>query len=54
MLEEELVITKRTVVRERMVVKKRTETRHERVEAEIRKERVEIDADAGVDLERER
>ena len=53
-LEEELVITKRTVVRERVVVKKRTETRQERVEAEIRKERVEIEADAGIDLEEER
>lgn len=50
-LEEELVITKRTVVRERVIVRKRTETEHRRVEAELRKERVEIDSD--VELEGE-
>ena len=50
-LEEELVITKRTVVRERVIVRKRTETEHRRVDAELRKERVEIDSD--VDLEAE-
>ena len=49
-LEEELVVTKRTVVRERVVVRKTTETKHQRVEAEIRKERVEVDADAGAEL----
>ena len=50
-LEEELVISKRTVVRERVVVRKRTETEHRRVEADLRKERVDIDSD--VELEGE-
>jgi stress response protein YsnF len=36
-------------VRERVVVRKRTETHHQRVEAELRKERVEIDAGEGVE-----
>ena len=49
--EEELVVSKRTVVRERVIVRKRTETREERVAAELRKERVEVDADAGVDVD---
>lgn len=52
-LEEELVISKRTVVRERVVIRKRTETREERVQTEVRRERVELETDAGVDLERE-
>ena len=48
-LEEELVVTKRTVVRERIIIRKRTETEQRRVEAELRKERVHVDADADVD-----
>ena len=43
LLEEELVITKRTVVRERVVIRKRTVTEHERIEADLRRERVDID-----------
>jgi uncharacterized protein (TIGR02271 family) len=43
--EEEVVVTKRFVVRERVVVRKTTTTEHRRVEAELRKERVEVDAD---------
>ena len=42
-LEEELVVTKRLVVRERVVIRKRTVTEHERVTAELRRERVEVD-----------
>ena len=42
LLEEELVVTKRLVVRERIVIRKRTVTEHERVTAELRKERVEV------------
>jgi uncharacterized protein (TIGR02271 family) len=49
-LEEELVVTKRTVVRERVVIRKRTETEQHRVEADLRKERVDIGADPGVEL----
>ena len=51
-LEEELVISKRTVVRERVVVRKRTRTEEHRVEAELRKERVELDASGDVEVEK--
>jgi uncharacterized protein (TIGR02271 family) len=47
---EELVIEKRLVVRERVIVRKRTEVKHRVVEAELRHERVEIEADDGVEL----
>ncbi len=50
-LEEELVVSKRLVVRERVIIRKRTETEQHRVEAELRKERIELDADEGVELE---
>lgn len=52
-LEEELVITKRTVVRERLIVRKRTLTEQARVEADLRRERVEIEADPGLELQAE-
>ena len=48
--EEELVVTKRIVLRERVIVRKEVVTRDERVEAELRRERVEIEADDGVTL----
>ena len=48
--EEELVVSKRVVVRERVVIRKRTETKTQRVEAELRRERVEVDADDNVDV----
>jgi len=52
--EERLVISKEMVVRERVILRKRTVTEHERVQAELRKERVEIEAsDEGL-LEPER
>jgi uncharacterized protein (TIGR02271 family) len=41
-LEEELVVTKRVVVRERVIVRKRTTTERRRIEAELRKERVDV------------
>jgi len=41
-LEEELVVTKRIVVRERIIVRKGVETTRQRVDAELRRERVEI------------
>jgi uncharacterized protein (TIGR02271 family) len=47
-LEEELVITKRTVVRERIVIRKRTTTQHERIEADLRRERVVLEGDAAL------
>ncbi len=49
-LEEELVITKRTVVRERIVIRKRVETVHERIRTELRKERVELETEGDVDV----
>ena len=52
-LEEELVITKRMVVRERVIIRKRTVTEHHRVEADLLRERVDVEADPGVDLAQE-
>lgn len=43
--EEELVVTKRLVVRERVLIRKRTITESERVQATLKKERVEVDID---------
>jgi uncharacterized protein (TIGR02271 family) len=51
--EEELVVTKRLVVRERVIVRKQKRVEQETVEAELRKERVEIEADPGVQLDGE-
>jgi len=48
--EEELVVTKRLVVRERVIVRKETRVEQETVTAEVRRERVEIEADPGVEL----
>ena len=50
-LEEELVVTKRIVVRERVIVRKRTETEQRRIVADLRRERVEVEADDGIHLE---
>jgi uncharacterized protein (TIGR02271 family) len=47
-LEEELVVTKRVRVRERILVRKATTTEEAVVEADLRRERVEIDVDASV------
>ena len=43
--QEELVIEKRLVVRERVIVPKHTVTEDRLVEADLRRERVEVDAD---------
>ena len=43
--EEQLVITKRIVLRERILIRKEIVTERERVRAELRKERVELEAD---------
>jgi uncharacterized protein (TIGR02271 family) len=42
-LEEELFVTKRKVVRERLVIRKEVVTETQRVEAELRRERVDVD-----------
>ena len=52
-LEEELIVTKRTIVRERIVVRKRTVTEHQRVEAELRRERIEVDSEGDLEIEGE-
>jgi uncharacterized protein (TIGR02271 family) len=49
--EEKLVVTKRLVVRERVLIRKRTEMEDRRVEADLRKERVEVDAEGDVEVE---
>ena len=51
--EERLVVRKEIVVRERVILRKRTVTEHERVEAELRKERVEIETSGEDVLDRE-
>ena len=43
--EEELVIEKRLVVRERVIVRKHTVVEEEQVEADLRRERVEVTVD---------
>ena len=53
-LEEEIVVTKRTVVRERIVIRKSTVTEQERVTAELRRERVELETDGDVTVQNER
>jgi uncharacterized protein (TIGR02271 family) len=44
-LEEELVVTKRTVVRERIVIRKETVVEPQRVEAELRREVVDVEVE---------
>ena len=48
-LEEELVVTKRLVVRERVIVRKATVTDAQRINAQLKKERVEVVTDPGVE-----
>jgi uncharacterized protein (TIGR02271 family) len=48
--EEELVCEKRLVVKERIVVRKETVTEDQVVEADLRRERVEVDADPEVEF----
>jgi uncharacterized protein (TIGR02271 family) len=47
---EELVIERRLVVRERVIVRKRTEQEQHVVEADLRREHVDIAADEGVEV----
>ena len=48
LFEEQLVIEKRLVVRERVIIRKRRVTEEHRVEADLRRERLEVDADESV------
>jgi uncharacterized protein (TIGR02271 family) len=43
--EEEILVTKRVVVRERILIRKTTRTERRRVEADVRKERVDVEID---------
>ena len=45
LFEERLVVKKELVVRERVILRKRTVTEQNRIEAELRKERIEIEGD---------
>jgi uncharacterized protein (TIGR02271 family) len=44
--EEELVVTKRLVVRERIIIRKHTRTHDQVVRSTLRRERVDVDADS--------
>lgn len=48
--EEEVVIEKRTILKERVIVRRDVVTETARVETELRQERVEVEADPGVEL----
>jgi uncharacterized protein (TIGR02271 family) len=48
--EEELIVTKRTVLRERVIIRKQIAARTQKVETELRREFVEIDADDGIEV----
>lgn len=47
--EEQLVVTKRIVLKERVVIRKEVVAARERIETELRKERVEIEIDEGLE-----
>ena len=49
--EEELVVSRRPVLRERVIVRKRRVTEEQRIEETLRRERVEVEADPGVEVE---
>jgi uncharacterized protein (TIGR02271 family) len=49
--EEELVITKRRVLRERIIVRKRVVTEQETVQADLLRERVEVDVQGDIDVD---
>ena len=46
--EEELVVTKRFVLKERVIIRKETVTEQQRVDDELRREILEIDVDAAI------
>jgi uncharacterized protein (TIGR02271 family) len=47
--EEQLVVTKRIVLKERILIRKETVSERQRVRADLRKEYVELDADKGLE-----
>ena len=46
--EEQLVVEKRLVVRERIIIRKHTVVEHEKVEADLQREHVDVEVDAAV------
>ena len=52
-IEEEVVITKRRVVKERIIIRRGTIVESRRVDTTLRKERVVIEEEANSELERE-
>jgi len=50
LFEEELVVTKRLVVRERIVIRKHTVSEQRTVDAELRRERIEVERDGEVEI----
>lgn len=52
-VEEEIVVQKRPVVREVLVLRKRTVTETREVEADVRKERIAVESEGRVDVEKE-
>ncbi len=53
-LEEELVISKRIVVRERIIIRKHVRTEQTQVEADLKREHVELEADPDIAIEGDR
>jgi uncharacterized protein (TIGR02271 family) len=49
--EEEVVVEKRTILRERVIIRREVVTETVQVETELRKERVDIEADEGIEVE---
>lgn len=49
LFEERLVVRKELVVRERVIIRKHTVTEQHRIEAELRKEQIEIEGDVDTD-----
>ena len=45
LFEEELVVRRETVLRERVIIRKENVTEHQHVQAELRRERVEVERD---------
>jgi uncharacterized protein (TIGR02271 family) len=52
--EEQLVVSKRTVVRERVIIRKEIVTERERIEADLRREQVELETSGDVEVEEPR
>ena len=48
--EEEIVVSKRIVLKERVIVRKETITERKRFDFDVRKERVEIETDPGLEI----